>query len=109
MRSHRLLPGMVIMDQISEAELSDIKNILETFRPVAEQMLSEAEVTSLMAYMAHVVHSEFYSDEVKIPWPDYVIEEDREIIRNAVRKMLNSLIAKRFLSEMQRILERGTL
>ncbi len=93
------------MEEISETELEDLEKILGAFRPVAAKHLQSDEVNSLMAHMAEVVHYEFYSDEVKMPWPDYVLEEDRELIRNAVREMLNGLIAKRFMSELKRVVE----
>lgn len=93
------------MEEISETELEDLEKILGAFRPVAEKHLLPNEVNSLMAHMAEVVHYEFYSDKVKMPWPDYVLEEDRELIRDSVREMLNGLIAKRFMSELKRVVE----
>lgn len=93
------------MKEISETELEDLQKMLETFRPAARHLLPENKVNSLMAYMAAVIHEEFYAIEIKMPWPDSMSETDRENIRDAVREMLNGLIARRFISELKRATE----
>ena len=90
------------MEEISETELEDLQKMMDTFRPTAEQLLPADKVNSLMAYMAEVIHSEFYAVEVKLPWPDNFPEDGREDIRDCVRKMLNGLISRRFISELKR-------
>lgn len=93
------------MKQLSETELEDLQKMLETFRPIAGRLLPDDKVNSLMAYMAEVIHSEFYAGEMKLAWPASISDEDRENIVTSVREMLNGLIARRFITELKRVTE----
>ena len=89
---------------IDEHELKEMKIILDTFRPIVQKFLTKEEEIDLMANMANVLHTEYYDVKIKLPFPKYLSETAREKIRRTVSAGFNSLVSRRLITEINKVI-----